>query len=54
MTTYHATVRKALLSQKTLINNGEHFTGDPERLATIGLAVGQQIRVRRASDAVAL
>lgn len=54
MATYKTTVKKALLSQETLINNGEHCAGDPEKLATIGRAVGQQIRIKRALDEFAL
>jgi phage replication-related protein YjqB (UPF0714/DUF867 family) len=53
--TYDATVKKAFNEQQTLfINNGEHCSADPERLANIGRAEGQQIRVTSNEDEYAL
>jgi len=45
--TFDGSVRKAFSSQSTLIGRGEHCSLDPERLASIGLVPGSQIRVRR-------
>jgi hypothetical protein len=45
MATYNATVKKASL------DNGEHCSADPEKLATIGRSLGHQIRVKRSSSA---
>jgi phage replication-related protein YjqB (UPF0714/DUF867 family) len=47
MTTFSASIKKALTSQTDLLNHGEHCSVDPEQLATIGRAVGHQIRVTR-------
>lgn len=54
MTTFETTVKKALRSQKTLINNGEHCAVDPQMLASIGRACGQQIRIKRNDEEFAL
>jgi murein DD-endopeptidase MepM/ murein hydrolase activator NlpD len=54
MATYDATVKKAFNAQGTLINEGEHCSADPERLANIGRAQGRQIRVKRNENEYAL
>src|SRR4051812_35389627 len=54
MATYETTVKRAFLSQGTLINNGEHCSADSDKLASIGRAVGHQIRVKRNADEFAL
>ncbi|MFN8445760.1 MAG: poly-gamma-glutamate hydrolase family protein [Caldilineaceae bacterium] len=54
MATYEATVKRAFLSQETLFTNGEHCSADGNQLATIGCAVGQQIRVKSAIGELAL
>jgi len=40
-------VRKALATQEDLTGHREHCSAHPDRLAAIGRAVGQQVRVRR-------
>ena len=52
--TFVAPVRKAFGEQSTLINRPEHCSLDPERLASIGLVCGSQIRVIRSSEELAL
>src|SRR5918998_5942872 len=52
--TYQAAVKKALSSQTDLIEDREHCSADPERLNTIGRAVGQQVRIKRSSSQYAL
>src|SRR5436309_347220 len=47
MATYDASVKRALASQQDLIGHREHCSVDPERLATIGRSVGNQVRIRR-------
>jgi phage replication-related protein YjqB (UPF0714/DUF867 family) len=47
MATYNTNVKKALNSQSTLISKGEHCSADPKKLASIGRAIGHQIRVKR-------
>jgi phage replication-related protein YjqB (UPF0714/DUF867 family) len=54
MATYDAAVRKALPDQKDLQDRREHCSVDAARLATIGRAVGHQVRVRLSSDAFGL
>jgi hypothetical protein len=54
MATYDAAVRKALPDQRDLQDRREHCSADAARLATIGRAVGHQVRVRRSSDAFGL
>src|SRR5262245_59602097 len=54
MSTYLASVKKALGSQSTLLGKSEHCSADPDQLATIGRAAGQQIRVTRGDDQYAL
>jgi phage replication-related protein YjqB (UPF0714/DUF867 family) len=44
---YAATVTKALSSQKDLIGHPEHCSADPEKLAEVGRACGQQVRIQR-------
>jgi phage replication-related protein YjqB (UPF0714/DUF867 family) len=48
------TVRRAFSSQATLRGRGEHCSLDPERLASLGLVPGSQIRVRRSAEHLAL
>jgi phage replication-related protein YjqB (UPF0714/DUF867 family) len=47
MATYDASIRRARRSQDDLKEDGEHCSADPERLASIGRARGQQVRIRR-------
>jgi phage replication-related protein YjqB (UPF0714/DUF867 family) len=47
--TYSVSVKKALLSQQDLINDGEHCSADPDRLRQVGRDVGQQVRIKRNS-----
>ena len=54
MPTYDTNVQRAFASQRTLINEGEHCSADPEQLATIGRAQGHQVRVRRDENEYAL
>jgi phage replication-related protein YjqB (UPF0714/DUF867 family) len=54
MATYDAAVRKALPGQQDLQDHREHCSVDAARLATIGRAVGHQVRVRLSSDAFGL
>jgi phage replication-related protein YjqB (UPF0714/DUF867 family) len=54
MATYDAAVRKALPDQKDLQDRREHCSVDAARLATIGRAVGHQVRVRLSSDTFGL
>lgn len=54
MATYNTNVKKAFNSQSTLIDKGEHCSADPEKLATIGCAIGHQIRVKRNENEYAL
>jgi phage replication-related protein YjqB (UPF0714/DUF867 family) len=54
MANYDAAIRKALPSQEDLKRHREHCSADPGRLAAIGRACGQQVRVRRDSDQYAL
>ncbi len=52
--TYQVSVKKALASQHDLIEDAEHCSADPEVLARIGRAVGQQVRIERSSSQYAL
>jgi phage replication-related protein YjqB (UPF0714/DUF867 family) len=54
MATYDAAVNKALPDQGDLQDRREHCSVDAARLATIGRAVGHQVRVRLSSDAFGL
>jgi phage replication-related protein YjqB (UPF0714/DUF867 family) len=47
MATYDASIKVALPSQADVKAHREHCSVDPEKLATIGCTVGQQVRVRR-------
>jgi phage replication-related protein YjqB (UPF0714/DUF867 family) len=48
MATYDASVKKALTSsQQDLIDHKEHWSADPEKLATVGRALGHQVRIKR-------
>jgi phage replication-related protein YjqB (UPF0714/DUF867 family) len=48
MTSYNGKVKKSIRDeQSTLQMKPEHCSADPEKLATIGRAVGHQIRVKR-------
>jgi phage replication-related protein YjqB (UPF0714/DUF867 family) len=49
-----AVVKKAFSSQSTLLGRGEHCSLDPQRLVSLGLIAGSQIRVQRGADQVAL
>ena len=51
MATYDASVRKALSpQQEDLIKQEEHCSADPEKLATVGRALGHQVRIKRTSS----
>jgi phage replication-related protein YjqB (UPF0714/DUF867 family) len=52
--TLDVAVRKAFSSQATLKGRREHCSLDPERLASLGLVQGCQIRVRRSAEQLAL
>jgi phage replication-related protein YjqB (UPF0714/DUF867 family) len=48
MATYDASIRKANnSSQQDLIKQEEHCSVDPEKLATVGRALGHQVRINR-------
>jgi len=48
MATYDASIRKANKStQQDLIDHKEHCSADPEKLATVGRALGHQVRIKR-------
>src|SRR3954471_14757517 len=51
---YAATITKALSSQEDLIGHPEHCSVDPEKLAEVGRACGQQVRIQRSSSQIAL
>lgn len=52
---YQASIKKALQdTQQDLIEDGELCSADPDKLATIGRAVGHQVRIRRSSSEYAL
>src|SRR5215204_7175029 len=51
MTTYDAPIRKAHRStQQDLIDHKEHCSADPEKLATVGRALGHQVRIKRTNS----
>ena len=51
MATYAASIKRALqLSQEQLVDHRERCSADPEKLATIGCAVGRQVRIKRNND----
>jgi phage replication-related protein YjqB (UPF0714/DUF867 family) len=53
--TYQAYVKKAIQdTQQDLIDDEEHCSADPERLATVGCVIGQQVRIVRNSSQYAL
>ncbi|MPY87566.1 MAG: hypothetical protein GEU99_06570 [Luteitalea sp.] len=52
--TFDGAIRKAFSSQSTLLGRAEHCSLDPQRLASIGLVVGTQLRVTRDSGQLAL
>jgi phage replication-related protein YjqB (UPF0714/DUF867 family) len=55
MATYEASVKKALTtSQQDLIDHKEHCSADPEKLATVGRALGHQVRIKRNESEYAL
>ena len=55
MASYHVWVNKALtVSQQDLIDHKEHCSADPEKLATAGLALGHQLRIKRNDSQYAL
>lgn len=47
MATYDAAITRALDSQEDLEDHPEHCSADPARLATVGRARGQQVRIYR-------
>src|ERR1700756_972453 len=48
MASYHVSVNKALTaSQRDPIDHKEHCSADPEKLATVGRALGHQLRIKR-------
>jgi phage replication-related protein YjqB (UPF0714/DUF867 family) len=54
MATFAGRVRKAFNSQATLQNQREHCSVDPQRLASLGVPLGSQIRIKRQADQLAL
>jgi phage replication-related protein YjqB (UPF0714/DUF867 family) len=54
MTTVPVSVRKALSTQSDLMQRPEHCSVDARVLDTLGIAAGQQVRVRRAAAEYAL
>ncbi len=55
MTSYHVSVNKALTaSQQDLIDHKEHCSADLEKLATVGRALGHQLRIKRNDSQYAL
>jgi phage replication-related protein YjqB (UPF0714/DUF867 family) len=54
MTTYSASIKKALAAQTDLVNHSERCSADPEKLASIGRSLGHQVRVKRNSTQYAL
>ena len=51
MATYVASIKRALRpSQEQLVDHREHCSADPDKLATIGCAVGHQVRIKRNND----
>ena len=50
MGTYNCKVNLALAEQELLIGYGEHCSADPDGLAGIGRALGEQVRVHRGDD----
>jgi phage replication-related protein YjqB (UPF0714/DUF867 family) len=51
---FGGSVKKALTSQTTLLDRGEHCSLDPDRLASIGLVPGSQVRIQRTPEEIAL
>src|SRR6266516_520527 len=48
MAIYEASVKKALTSsQRDLIDHKEHCSAAPEKLYTVGRALGHQVRIKR-------
>ena len=54
MASISAAITRALPSQQDLKDNAEHCSADPARLATIGRACGQQVRIYRTPEDFAL
>src|SRR5919108_584292 len=51
MATYDTSVKKAQkAAQQDLIDHNEHCSADPEKLATVGRALGHQVRIKRSSS----
>jgi phage baseplate assembly protein W/phage replication-related protein YjqB (UPF0714/DUF867 family) len=51
MATYDASINRALSPQQDdLIKHKEHCSADPEKLATVGRALGHQVRIKRNDD----
>lgn len=49
MATFDASIKRALACQEDLKGRREHCSVDPEALAMIGCALGQQVRIKRDS-----
>lgn len=54
MAIYSASVEEALSTQPDLISHKEHCSADSEKLATVGRALGQQVRIKRDDSQYAL
>jgi phage replication-related protein YjqB (UPF0714/DUF867 family) len=54
MATYDAAITRALDAQEDLKDHPEHCSADPARLATVGRARGQQVRIYRDADTFGL
>jgi phage replication-related protein YjqB (UPF0714/DUF867 family) len=55
MATFSALIRQAQLpDQEDLVRHPEHCSADPDQLAAIGVAAGQQVRIRRTATAYGL
>jgi len=51
MAIYNASIKKALDSeQKDIIKHREHCSADSDKLATVGRALGHQVRIKRNDD----
>src|SRR5262245_28719807 len=54
MATLNASIKRTQPTQADLVDHKEHCSGDPEKLAAMGVGYGHQIRVRRNPTQVAL
>ena len=50
MAIFAASIRRAFSSQSTLIDQSEHCSMDPDRLASLGIAPGSQLRIIRTAN----